>query len=110
VGGGEAQSAQPAPALGLHDQPTTQGFSSASAQAIPDDSERWKCWGGVGMDATELRWSESEGRHLVAALPICKGQAVLCEAAHIALLLGDHRKTVCLHSTEAGACCGHKEV
>jgi len=51
--------------------------------------------GGAEVGATEQRWSEAEGRHLVAAAAFAEGQVVLAEDAHLAFLKGaQQRRTV----------------
>jgi len=94
--------AQPSTEGASESQQNLKESSAASPNDFPDHSHQWQRKEGPGVNATELRWSEIEGRHLVAAMPICKGEEILCEAAHLALPLGRHRKTVCPHTAEVG--------
>ena len=75
----------------------THGIANERTRSLPTPQladEEMKGHGG----ATELRWSETEGRHLVAASSMSEGDEMLCEDSHMAILQKTHRKTVGLLS------------
>jgi hypothetical protein len=100
VDGGKEHLAQPSDGGEAKFQPRHQERSAASPNEFPNHSRRSHTQEGAGINATELGWSEAEGRHLVAASSIHRGEEILCEAARVVLPLGRHRRTVCLHTSE----------